>query len=107
MATPEQFKDINLFIVGGIHKIRTFQAGPQYADDPGRLRGIMQAVKVQFPTADLSDDQVRLLYESFQEEAKIYRQRYHQYFAPTGAYDGVLGDIKAMLDRLKKKERGT
>jgi len=103
MATPDKFKDINLFVIGEIQKMRNFQAGPQYADDPIRLRGVMQQVKMQFSDADLSDDQARRLYESFQQEAQMYRQQYHQYFAPTGAYDGVLGDIKAMLDHLKKR----
>jgi hypothetical protein len=103
MATPEQFKDINLFMIGEIQKMRNFQAGPQYADDPIRLRGVMQQIKIQFQNADLSDDQARRLYELFQIEAQNYRQQYHQYFAPTGAYDGVLSDIKAMLDHLKKR----
>jgi hypothetical protein len=103
MATPDQFKQIHEFIIEAVAKMRNFQPGPQHADDPERLRGVMQAVKINFPTADLSEDQAKRLFDSFQVEAQQYRQQYHKYFPPTGAYDGVLGDIHAMLDHLKKR----
>jgi hypothetical protein len=103
MAMPEDFKNINLFVIEEIQKARNFPPGPQYADDPLRLLKVMQSVKMQFSNAELSDDQARRLYEYFQEEAKNYRQQYHQYFRPTGAHDDVLKDIEAMLGHLKKR----
>lgn len=99
-VTTHPSTEVQNFVVAEIQKARNFVPGPQFADDPLRLREVMQRTLTQFGGIQLSQDQIRRLYELFQIEAQQYRQRHHQYLSPD-AYAGVLDDIKKMLERME------
>ncbi len=93
------FNDLNLFIIEQISSARNFPHGPQHADDPLRLRGVMQNAALAFQTVPMTKEQQNKLFEYFQIEAQQYRQQWHQYFE-SRTYDDVLKDIRAIIERL-------
>ncbi len=100
MATPTEIQELTHFAISEVQKERrwTGNPGPQHADDPLRLLGIMQRIRTQ--NVKLTQPQADKLYEYFQTEAQQYRQQWHQYFPSTDAYKDVLANIKAMLGHM-------
>jgi hypothetical protein len=96
------FTTINEFILAEIQKARqwTLQPGPQYTEDPEKLRGVALRTLEQYGDTNLTQDQRKKLHECFQMEAQQFRERYHQYI-PHDAYNNVLADIKSILERIK------
>jgi uncharacterized protein YpuA (DUF1002 family) len=96
------FTDINEFILTEIQKVRrwTVQPGPQYADDPQRLRDVALRALQQYGVTDLTPQQRQRLYDCFAQEAQEFRRQYHQYIAHD-AYKDILADIKSILERIK------
>jgi phosphoglycolate phosphatase-like HAD superfamily hydrolase len=98
----QPFNTVNLFIMSEIQKERSVPPGRQYADDPLILLRVMQRTIQQHGNVNLTQQQIDRLYQHFQTEAQHFRQQYHQYVTPN-AYDEVLPNIKAMLDRMKAR----
>lgn len=98
--TTHPLTEVQNFVLAELQKARSFVPGPQFADDPLLLRGVMQRTLPHFDKVQLTQDQIRRLYEVFQVEAQQYRQQYHQYLSPD-AYADVLDDIKKMLERME------
>jgi hypothetical protein len=96
------FTTINEFILTEIQKMRrwTVQPGPQYADDPKKLRDVALLTLQQYGDASLTPEQRKRLHDCFAMEAQQFRQQYHQYIAHD-SYKDVLDDIKSILERIK------
>jgi hypothetical protein len=67
--TTHPSNEVYNFVLAEIQKARNFVPGPQFADDPILLRGVMQRTLIQFQTVRLTPEQIRRLYDYFQTEA--------------------------------------
>lgn len=85
------FAAINKFILSEVQKMRewTVRPGPQYADDPEKLRVAALRVLQRHGETNLTPQQRQRLYECFAMEAQQCRRRNHKYVAHD-AYKGVL-----------------
>lgn len=99
MSNSWDFRSLNLHIIEQISNARNFSPGPQHADDPLRLLGVMQNAARAFQAVPMTKEQQTRLYEYFQIEAQQYRKQWHQYFEAR-TYDDVLKDIKAIIENL-------
>ncbi len=101
------YTEVSEFILTEIQNARrwTTKPGPQFADDPTNLLGIMQRTLIQFQGVGLSQQHIDQLYGLFVTEGQ---QFYSQWtnggrYLRHDAYKDVNADIKAMLDRMKTK----
>jgi hypothetical protein len=99
MTTPDDLKNLRLFVIDEIQKQRrwTTQPGPQHADDPRRLLEVMQRTKMQ--SVKIPSSEVNRLYDIFATEAQAYRQQWSQY-VKWEDYDEFLKSIKEMLEHM-------
>jgi hypothetical protein len=101
---PHPFTAVSEFILTDIQTARLWTAkpGPQFADDPQALLGVMQRTLLRFQDVNLTPFQATSLYEAFVIEGQQFRERYAPYLAHD-AYKDVNEDIKVMLESMKSK----
>jgi hypothetical protein len=92
------------FILTDIQAARlwTVKPGPQFADDPQALLGVMQQTLLRFQDVNLTPFQATSLYEAFVIEGQQFRERYSRDLAHD-AYKDVNADIRVMLESMKSK----
>jgi hypothetical protein len=100
----ETSKDFNNFVMTEIQARRSRPAGLQHRDDPRLLLEVMQTAMMRYPQVELTPEEVQKIYDYFAQEGVEYHNRFSSY-VQVADYQEYLKDIRAMLDRMAKRNR--